>query len=59
MALMVGYTAGQYLDTPLGFAVYPGRWHFDKGTQGADLAGIPAGVLRSEHGIGRALIAEP
>jgi hypothetical protein len=37
---MAGYTADQYLDTPLGFTVYPDRWHLDKGAQGTDIADV-------------------
>lgn len=36
-ALMPGYTAGQYLDTPPSFAVYSDKSHLDKGWQAADI----------------------
>jgi len=39
-ALMPGYTAGQYLDTPPSFAVYPDSWHLDKGAQDTDIADV-------------------
>ncbi len=38
--LLPGYTAGRYLDRPLGFAVYSGRWRLDKGTQVTDIADV-------------------
>ena len=56
---MAGYTADQYLDTPLGFAVYPTSGILRKAHKGQILRMIPAGTLRSEHGIDRALIAGP
>jgi hypothetical protein len=37
---MPGYAADEYLDTPLGLAVYPGQWHLDKGAQGTDIADV-------------------
>jgi len=36
---VVGYPAGQYLDTPPGFAVYSDKSHLDKGWQAADIFG--------------------
>jgi hypothetical protein len=38
--LVVGYPAGQYLDTPPGFAVYPDKWHLDKRAQGTDIVHV-------------------
>lgn len=29
--LVAGYPAGQYMDTPPGFAAYPNEWSLDKG----------------------------
>jgi hypothetical protein len=57
--LMAGYTAGQYLDIPSGFAVYPVLRRLDKVTQGTDIAGVCRGTAKIQGEIYRVLIARP
>lgn len=57
---MVGYTAGQYLDTPPGFAVYPGPRHLDKVTQEPDIAGhFQQGSVRDGTGYTASYLRDP